>query len=147
MLYSNGAPHVWCAISGHSIYSPFPSSVRHRRGQSVGAVPEWLGHGLALPRLSLCPVAAPPRLPLRATLTAPAPPLASTHRGPWPRRRAPPSVPWRPRPALRASARSGAPAPAGPNPLWPLWATDMWGPAPERIKKYINKTNNKNKFN
>ena len=27
LLYSSGAPHVWGAISGHFIYSPFPSSV------------------------------------------------------------------------------------------------------------------------
>ena len=28
LVYSNGAPHVWCAISVNSIYSPFPSSVK-----------------------------------------------------------------------------------------------------------------------
>ena len=27
LLYSSGAPHVWCAISVHIIDSPFPSSV------------------------------------------------------------------------------------------------------------------------
>ena len=26
LVYSSGAPHVWCAISVHIIYSPFPSS-------------------------------------------------------------------------------------------------------------------------
>src|SRR4051812_1381954 len=26
LLYSSGAPHVWCAISVHIIYNPFPSS-------------------------------------------------------------------------------------------------------------------------
>ena len=26
LLYSSAAPHVWCAVSVHIIYSPFPSS-------------------------------------------------------------------------------------------------------------------------
>nr|XP_020161005.2 translation initiation factor IF-2-like [Aegilops tauschii subsp. strangulata] len=91
--------------------------------------------------LSIAALAASPRpapagahgpVPRRASHPPSPSPAAPPPRPParhWPRRLAPPSMLRRPRPTLRASARSGAPAPDSPTRYAPLGHTHM-GPHP-----------------
>ena len=48
LLYSSGAPHVRCVISGHFIYSPFPSS-GNIFARSIDRNPEQNDEGSAFP--------------------------------------------------------------------------------------------------